>query len=321
MKGFTRKQFLAFLGAAGLGFLVGCGKSKTGTGALPPVAPDTSAVTPPPAPSAGASPKVVVAKGDDPADNVKRALDAFGGLGKWVKPGSKVVLKPNLAWASPPQSGAITTPEVLVALVAACKAAGASSVRVIEHGINPAAAVYAASGIKATLEKAGAEVFIDVSRGTRRLYRKLDLPHGKCLKQDEILAELLEADVFINVPVCKNHNATKVSLSMKNLMGANRDRQHWHATDLHQCIADYSTAVKPDLIVLDATYVLQTNGPQGPGKVLHAKQVIVSEDPVAVDAYGAKLVGYQPEEIDHIRFAAELGVGVSDLDKVDLVQV
>ena len=323
-KQFTRKQLVGLLGGLALAGIAGCSKEEATNGALPPAAPVPAPKPATSAPAVGGQlgkGVLYIAKGPDPKDNVKRALAGAGGLEKWVKPGSKVVIKPNMAWGASGDSGAVTSPAVVVALIEACKAAGAGSIRVIDHGINPAASVYAASGLKTAIEGAGAECFIDTSGGTERLYTKVALPQGKAMQEDECLTELLEADCFINAPVCKHHNATNVSLALKAMMGANRDRQKWHASQLHQCIADFATGVRAHLVVLDATNVLKDNGPQGPGTVDKANQIIVGADPVAVDAYGATLVGYQPDQVDHIKFAYEFGLGEMSLANIKLNEV
>jgi len=121
------------------------------------------------------------------------------------------------------------------------------------------------------------------------------------------------------VPSAKVHGSTTITAGMKNMMGANFDRQAWHnSADLDQCIADYSSAVKPDLIVLDAIRILMTRGPKGPGQTKDVGQVIAGTDPVAIDAYAAKLLGKDPTQIGHIKKAAALGLGQIDLKKVTL---
>jgi uncharacterized protein (DUF362 family) len=148
------------------------------------------------------------------------------------------------------------------------------------------------------------------------------VPKGKLIDGASVVKRVLDADVLINVPVTKVHSAAGVTLSMKNLMGVIWNRQAWHASlDLEQCIADFSTAVRPTLIVLDAVRALTTNGPKGPGKVAEFGEIIAGVDPVAVDAYGARLLGKRPDEIGHIAKAAALGIGKMDLDALTIKTV
>ena len=106
-----------------------------------------------------------------------------------------------------------------------------------------------------------------------------------------------------NMPVAKHHSGATLTLSMKNWMGsiANEDRRAWHRDGLHQCIADFSTFIRPKLVVIDATRIMLTKGPQGPGDLEHPNEVILSTDPVAADAYAATLFKKAPFDIGHIQ--------------------
>lgn len=260
---------------------------------------------------------LALAADGEPGKLTRAALDALGGMEKLVRKGDFVVIKPNIAWNRPPDFAATTNPEVVAALVAMCKEAGASKVLVIDHIIDrPAEGVLGFTGIRAAAEKAGAVVSAAQNESD---YRTIDIPSGKSLKSDTCIKEILRADVFINVPIAKSHSATMLTLGMKNLMGCNWDRQAWHTSaSLDQCIADYASAIRPDLTVLDANRILLTNGPKGPGETKDLRMVVAGTDSVAVDAYGATLFDYKPEEIGHIRLAGALGVGEMDLAKVKI---
>jgi len=309
MSKINRREFIE--GVAGIGaalFVGGCG-AKEEAGAASSVAPR--------------KPKLdidglFVASGKGPAKNARAAVDALGGMSKIIKKGDFVVIKPNIAWNRPPEAAATTNPEVVAELVRMCKEAGAGKILVIDHIIDrPAEGVLGFTGIREAAEKAGAEVMAAQNESD---YRSVEIPKGKLLKSDTLIKDILKADVFINAPIAKTHSSTKLTLGMKNLMGCIWDRQAWHeSSSLDQCIADYATAVRPDLTVLDATRILLTNGPKGPGQTKDPGKVIAGTDPVAVDAYGATLFGLKPEEISHIKLAVEMGVGKIDLGKAKMV--
>lgn len=253
-----------------------------------------------------------------PAEKLEKAVGLVGGIGKYVKKGNSVVIKPNFAWERTPEQAANTNPDLVEALIKMCQRAGASRVTVVEHTCDrDSAAVFRISGAAAAVKKAGGRL---ISADKQTMYRKISIPRGKVLKSDECVRDILDADVFINVPIAKVHGAATVTASMKNLMGANWDRGNWHGKDLHQCIADYSTAVKPHLIVLDAIRILTTNGPKGPGEVKNTGEVIAGTDPVAIDAYAVKLLGKNIKDVRYIGYAQALGLGVSDLSKVKVVR-
>jgi len=287
--------------------------------------PETFSRRPPSSPSlrpqieAGNSDLVVAEKGE-PGSLVRRALAEFGGIERFVKKGDSVVIKPNVAWARTPAQACNTNPELVGTIAALCLEAGAGRVEVWDHTCDEFSLCFSLSGIKAAAEKAGARVFSGHLQGA---YRDVTLPKAKSLKKTAILKSVLDADVLINIPIAKTHNATGYTFSLKNFVGVNWSMRGVHQTPLgiHQGIADISTLVKPKLIVMDALKSLVTNGPKGPGKLLDIGQVVVGLDPVAMDSYCASLLGRKPGDIPFIRCANELGLGEMDLNRIKVRNV
>lgn len=316
----SRRDFLGKAAAAGAAAaigLTGCssGQQSTETETQTANGRIARAVSEP-----GAKPVIAVATGESPEKNTIAAVEAVGGMGRYVKSGDFVVVKPNIAWSRRPDMAATTNPDVVAAIVKMCREAGAERVLVMDHIIDkPFELVLNITGIKPAAEAAGAEV---LSAGEKNMYRRIDIPEGKTLTSDDVLNDVLDADVFINVPIAKNHGATDVTLAMKNLMGVIWDRQAWHTSaSLHQCIADFATAVQADLTILDANRIMLDSGPKGPGNTKDPNQVIAGTDPVAIDAYGATLFGLEPTEVEHIVMAHTHGLGEIDLSKVTLEKV
>jgi uncharacterized protein (DUF362 family) len=265
-------------------------------------------------------PVVVVAEKDKPAELVRKAIKALGGMGRFVKKGNRVLIKPNIAFARPPEGAANTNPEVVAELVQLCFEAGAKEVIVLDYTLDPARITYEMSGIAKAAEAKGARVVYVSPRD----FVPIEVPKGKILSAYDVrvLKQVLDADVFINVPIAKTHGSARLTLGMKNLMGIIQDRGAWHRSgDLHQCIADFVTAVKPHLTVIDAIRILASGGPKGPGRVEQKDTIIASTDIVAADAYATTLFGLTPNDVPHIIKAAELGVGVADLKRVKIVKV
>jgi uncharacterized protein (DUF362 family) len=265
-------------------------------------------------------PVVVVAEKDKPAELVRKAIKALGGMGRFVKKGNRVLIKPNIAFARPPEGAANTNPEVVAELVQLCVEAGAKEVIVLDYTLDPARITYEMSGIAKAAEAKGARVVYVSPRD----FVPVEVPKGKILSAYDVrvLKQVLDADVFINVPIAKTHGSARLTLGMKNLMGIIQDRGAWHRSgDLHQCIADFVTAVKPHLTVIDAIRILASGGPKGPGRVEQKDTIIASTDIVAADAYATTLFGLTPNDVPHIIKAAELGVGVADLKRVKIVKV
>jgi len=266
-----------------------------------------------------AEPVLAIASGGKMEDRLRAAVEQLGGIRQFVKQGDSVVIKPNAAWQRSPDQAATTNPELLAALIRMCKSQGASRVLVIEHMIDtPPQLVWDVTGLGAAIRTAGGEA---VSAGDQRSYVKLNIPKGKVLASDDVIRDILEADVLINVPIAKVHDGSVMTAAMKNMMGVIWNRQYWHQAGLQQCIADFSTAVRPDLIILDANRVLLTNGPKGPGNTKDVGEVVASLDPVATDAYSATLLGLKPSDVPHVELAHQLGVGEMDLAKVQMKHV
>ena len=310
----TRRDFLKTTGAVvALAVLGGCagetGKAKRASAGLPRFAPPKDIRN-----------KLVVASGPDVESKIEEALARLGGLEKFIHRGDKVVLKPNAAWARTPGQGATTDPKIVETMASLCKKAGASEVAILEHTIDrPAAMVLALCGMTEAAKKAGAKL---ISAGDKSMYGEIPISNGVILAKDQVARDVLDADVFINMPVAKVHAETILSLGMKNLMGIIWNRMAWHSSaNVNQCIADFAGTVRPTLTILDATTMLLTNGPKGPGKTRRENKLVIGVDPVAVDAFGATLFGMDPKKIEHIALAHKIGAGHISLDALQVIRI
>ena len=162
-----------------------------------------------------------------------------------------------------------------------------------------------------------------VAGNSQGRYQEIEVPGARRLKKVKVHELILESDVLINVPVLKHHGGAGLCVAMKNMMGAVWDRRSWHANDLHQCIADLTLAVKPDLNVVDAYQVLKRNGPRGVSRadVVTMKSLIIGENMVVTDTAASKLFGKEPGQIGHIRKADELGTGSMDLSGLSINRI
>jgi uncharacterized protein (DUF362 family) len=255
---------------------------------------------------------LVVAKGESPAKNCLAAVEALGGFPKFVHEGDRVVIKPNPIGRSQPEMAINTHPDMIEVVVRECLGAGAKEVIVLSH--DPANQ-FEGNGTTAAVERAGGIVKAIESPED---YREMVVPRGRILRTEMVSSDLLDADVFINMPIAKHHAESEVTLTMKNLMGVVWDRIRFHRTNLHQCIGEITAAVPHTLIIMDANHVLLNNGPGGPGEVLRGRQVVAGVDPVAVDAFTTKAFWRDPDEVRHIRIAHDLGVGEMDLAKLTI---
>jgi uncharacterized protein (DUF362 family) len=266
-------------------------------------------------------PLVSHAKGKDYYKLVARVLEPLGGIGRFVKTGENVVIKPNIAWDRNTDQAANTHPLVVKALVELCLDAGAQKVLVFDRTCNEERRCYVNSGIQEamqTIQNNRLKFFHPDSRK----FVPVDIKRGKAVKRLEIYKDALEADTYINVPVAKHHSLSTLTLGLKNSMGVlggNRGQMHHN---LGQKLADLATVIRPKLTLIDATRILLRNGPQGGNTddVEILDTIIASADPVACDAYATTLFNLQPEEIGSTVAAYKLGLGEMDLARMQIIQ-
>jgi len=267
--------------------------------------------------------ELIVASRDSPSETVQAAIEAFGGLNRIVKPKDTVLLKPNFSFPNPLQWGTTTNPEVVSTVAKLCLEAGARRVIIADHPLRAPQKCLERTGIEEAcknIKDAHVKLLTE-----DRDYKSVEV-NGEELKSTKISRLALKADLIINMPAAKSHSATGVSFGMKNMMGLIWDRVKFHQGNIHQAIAELNTVVKPKLIILDATRLLLTKGPDGPGEVKELNSVIVGTDPVAVDSYAVTLAPwnnrkFEPKDVGHINIAAKLGLGEIDLSKVGVREV
>lgn len=272
--------------------------------------------------AAAPKPDLTVARGG-PGPATRAAVAALGGMAAFVRPGQKVVIKPNMSFAHGTERASNTHPEVVRELVALCKEAGAGRVRVLDHPLRRAELCI--EGVRQACD-----VFQDdVVHGLAapQFFKPAEIAQGVQMRATDVMQDVLEADVLIAAPVAKSHGSTGVSLSLKGMMGLIWDRGIMHFKyDLNEAIVDLGTLLRPDLVVVDATRALTTNGPSGPGEVVRLDTVIASRDPVAADAQAVAMVPWYgrrmaPRQVPHIRRAHERGLGRMDIENLVIRQL
>jgi len=267
-------------------------------------------------------PVVAVARKGAPDAMAVAAVKALGGMSKFVGRGEVVVVKPNIGWDRTPEQAANTNPEVVKAVVRMCLEAGAKRVRVMDGPCNDPRRCYTRSGIKDAVESLN-DPAVSVEHMDERKFVSMPIKKGKALSNWSFYKDVLDADKVINVPIAKHHNAARLTMSLKNIMGVlggNRGNIHH---DLDENIAALNSVLKFDLNILDAVRILTANGPQG-GRLQDVKKmdtVIAGTDPVAVDAYGATLFGITAKDVPHVIYANQFGLGEMDLKKIKLLTV
>jgi uncharacterized protein (DUF362 family) len=255
-------------------------------------------------------PKVVMARNEDHAQALGSALDTIGGIGRFVKKGERVLLKPNAAFERVPEQAVNTNPVLVGEMTRQCKAAGATDIIVTDYGgSRDPRKVFSRSGIKDAVEQNGGTIlFLDEGD-----FIEADL-NGRFITTWPVLKYIFEVDRLINMPIAKHHGLAFGTASMKNFFGAiGGDRGRLH-DQLDQAIVDLAAFFRPTLTVVDATRVLMRSGPQG-GSIDDVEiynSVICATDQVAADSRASEFLGISGGEIGHVVLAAQQGLGEID---------
>ncbi len=149
----------------------------------------------------------------------------MGGMSKFVKPGNKVVVKPNIGWDKVPELAGEYKLKLVKEIIAQCYKAEQQRLSFLIILVMIGVSVTKISGIEDAAKAAKAKV---VPANEESYYREVDLPHGKNLRKTKIHNAILDCDVWINVPILKHHGGANLTISMKNHMGIVWDRGAFH---------------------------------------------------------------------------------------------
>jgi uncharacterized protein (DUF362 family) len=212
-------------------------------------------------------------------------------------------IKPNLVVAKPASSGATTSPDLVEAVIEYLYSRGFRRVYIMESssvGVDTVDA-FAACGYEEVARRTGAQL-VDLKR-TRTVDVTVD---GYRIA---VFSRVLEVDYLINMPVLKAHCQTLITCALKNLKGCipDSEKRRFHRLGLHEPIARLNRAVKSDFVIVDALCGDLTF--EEGGSPVRMDRIVACEDPVAADAYCARLIGLDPQSVEYIRLAARYGVG------------
>jgi uncharacterized protein (DUF362 family) len=260
----------------------------------------------------------------DPTTATRKAIEALGGMSRFVQKGQRVAIKPNMSFASGPDRASNTSPRVVETVARACMEAGADRVMILDYPLQTPEACLQRSGIADAcrgLKGVHVQMFTD-----RKFFREVAVPGGKALSKVEVLKDVLDSQVLISVPQAKSHSTTGVSMGIKGLMGLIWDRWSFHIRyNINDALADLAMILRPQLTVLDATRALLTGGPGGPGEVVKPNVVIAGTDPVAVDSYGVTVAPwygrqFTGRQVEHLLAAHQRGLGTIDVASLKVLK-
>ena len=253
--------------------------------------------------------KMTVARGNDVEKMLRASIEKLGGITKFIQPGDKVRIKPNVAWDRQPEQAANTNPELVAAVVKLCVEAKASEIWVTDVSVNDPYRCFARSGIENAVLQSGGKILFTSEND----FVLTDMK-GELIKIWPVAKFYHKADKVINVPIVKDHSLSKCTLAMKNWYGVLGGRRNQLHQDINTSIVDLAQAVRPTLTIMDATRVLKENGPTGGNlsDVSIENTIIAGLDEVAIDSYSLRFLGLNVEDVPYIKLAEQRGLGTSD---------
>ncbi len=241
---------------------------------------------------------------------ISRAANLLGGFEKLIKPGEKVLLKPNLLLAANPQKAVTTHPlfvEAVVELIALF-----TDMSRITIADSPGAGmpynrenlekVYRETGIMDVAQRTGCVLNLDNS------YRTITLKQGKAVRKVDIITPALEADKIVNLCKFKTHTLTSMTGAVKNMFGAvsgfSKVGHHLRFTDIEvfsQMLVDVAYQLKPVINIMDGILGMEGEGPGMRGTPREIGLVLASLDPLAMDEVVARMMGLDRELFPMLR--------------------
>lgn len=249
-------------------------------------------------------------------ESVQEAVREAMELARWrefITPGADVSLKVNLGWDLF-LPGAVTGPWVLEGVIETIRDhVGEINVVESDQVLVDVEKALRQTRVDKVCERMGVK-WVNMSRGE---FRDIEMPNGRAF--DEIrVPEILLRTELITIPVIKTHNKTTITGAIKNQWGCLPKLRHNFHLVLDDALADINSVVKPRFAVMDATVGLEGDSPKS-GEPRVVDRVLASGDFVAMDAVVAKILGFDPAKVQHILNCQEIGMGVAELEKIDVV--
>jgi len=258
--------------------------------------------------------KVAVVKGERGHEPVFKALDLIDYKGALAGKDT-VLIKVNFICEKTWDTGATTDPMVVEAIIKKLSDLPVK-VYVVESDatMTNADKAYEATDMKEMCDRNGVK-FLNLRHVKEKV--ELKVPNGETLKSVKVPRIVTESAV-ISAAKLKTHANTGVTLGMKNMFGLLPDKfkGKFHAKGISKVIVDINTVLKPALTVIDGFVGMEGAGPMD-GTPVRMDLIIAGTDVVATDATASRIMGFDPNEIKHIRRAHEKGIGnLTDIEVV-----
>jgi uncharacterized protein (DUF362 family) len=249
-------------------------------------------------------------------EKVRAAVDAVGGMGRFVNAGDLVIIKPNLVISMPAESGATVDWRVTRAVADLVRERKGRAVIGESCGTGgDTEKVFQKTG-HAALRERGYEV-VDFKKIENV---EVSIPNAQVIQKVQIPVLVKQADAIINIPKIKTHDQIPMSGALKNMKGAlaEKEKNRLHKDGLNQGVAEINALLRPKLVVFDGIIGQEGLGPVF-GDPVEMDLIIAADDQVAVDTVVCHIMEIDPKQVLCIRYAEEMGLGTSDLEKIEII--
>jgi uncharacterized protein (DUF362 family) len=255
--------------------------------------------------------RVAIVRGTNPPDMTVKALEMVN-ADKVLSREKPILIKPNYINARHPSTGITTDSRVIEGVVKFLRQHDAEEIIIGEgSGFADTFKAFQVAGVDAVAERWNVKL-VDLNKDE---FVEVRPPNPLALKKVKIAKTALESTI-ISVPKLKPHRLARVTLSLKNMIGAITPKGSIH-NPLSKKIVDLASIIKPSVAVIDG--IIAGEGHETSGNPVKMNLVIAGTDPVAVDAVGSAVMGIPPESVEHLRLAEERGLGTRNLDKIDVL--
>ncbi|MDD5167077.1 MAG: DUF362 domain-containing protein [Candidatus Omnitrophica bacterium] len=263
---------------------------------------------------------IVKCAGYDPLlvqEAVQKSVDLIGGIAKFIKPQSKVLVKPNLLMAKEPEYGITTHPEVVRAVIKIlktidCRVFVGDDPNVRNSQNEKLDEIYERTGMKRVCQEEGVTL--------------VDFAKKRWRGNFPLAAWLDDSDHIVNIPKFKTHNLTVLSGAIKNLFGlvsgtykAELHKKYFAKDEFAGVLVDVFQEVKPSLTVIDGIVAMEGDGPVMKGKLRNLGLILASADCVALDSILASIMGLEPFDVLTTKEAAARGLGTADINSISVL--
>jgi len=247
----------------------------------------------------------------------RNAFDLIGGINNYIRPKSKVLVKPNLLMAKEPEFGITTHPEVVRAVVKIlkeihCKIFIGDSPSAWGNQVENVEEVYVRTGVKRIAQEEG----IEIVKFDKRRWRG-DFP---------LTTWLDSCDYLVSIAKFKTHDLTILTGAIKNLFGLVPDihkmklhLKYFDVKDFSRILVDIYEETKPALTIIDGVMAMQGDGPATSGKLRDIGLLFAGVDCVALDSILALIMGLKPYDILTNKEAAQRGLGIADINSIQIL--